>query len=94
MITSISFIFTANITVSLTTVHRFDDSTLRSKILVIVVLNQCVFGKVIVRVGLFWYAHLSAWHITEHASKIDAIINRNGTNKAQGEKVVYFVVVN
>ncbi|EFN9290341.1 site-specific integrase [Escherichia coli] len=35
------------------------------------------------------YAHLSAGHLTEHASKIDAIISRNGTNTAQEEKVVY-----
>ena len=35
------------------------------------------------------YAHLSAGHLTEHASKIDAIISRNGTNTAQEENVVY-----
>ena len=35
------------------------------------------------------YAHLSAGHLTEHASKIDAIIVRNVTNMAQGENVVY-----
>ncbi|EGD4842876.1 integrase, partial [Shigella flexneri] len=30
-----------------------------------------------------------AGHLTEHASKIDAIISRNGTNTAQEENVVY-----
>lgn len=35
------------------------------------------------------YAHLSAGHLTEHASKIDAIIGRNVTNAAQEEKVIY-----
>ena len=35
------------------------------------------------------YAHLSAGHLTEHASKIDAIIGRNVTNTAQEENVVY-----
>ncbi len=38
------------------------------------------------------YAHLSAGHLTEHASKIDAIISRNGTNTAQEENVVYLNV--
>lgn len=27
------------------------------------------------------YAHLSADHLTEHASKIDAILERNGTKE-------------
>ena len=31
------------------------------------------------------YAHLSAGHLTEHASKIGTIISRNGTNTAQEE---------
>lgn len=35
------------------------------------------------------YAHLSARHLTGHASKIDAIISRNDTNTAQEENVVY-----
>lgn len=35
------------------------------------------------------YAHLSAGHLTEHANKIDAILERSGTNMAQGENVVY-----
>lgn len=35
------------------------------------------------------YAHLSTGHLTEHASKIDAIIGRNVTNTAQDEKVIY-----
>ncbi|MBA0187475.1 site-specific integrase [Pectobacterium polonicum] len=35
------------------------------------------------------YAHLSAGHLTEHASKIDAILERNGTNMAQDENVIY-----
>ncbi|HBN1858599.1 TPA: site-specific integrase, partial [Escherichia coli] len=38
------------------------------------------------------YAHLSAGHLTEHASKIDAIISRNGTNTAQEVNVVYLNV--
>ncbi|HID6869883.1 TPA: site-specific integrase, partial [Enterobacter hormaechei] len=38
------------------------------------------------------YAHLSAGHLTEHASKIDAIIGRNVTNTAQEENVVYLNV--
>lgn len=33
--------------------------------------------------------HLSARHLTGHASKIDAIISRNDTNTAQEENVVY-----
>lgn len=35
------------------------------------------------------YAHLSAGHLTEHVSKIDAIIGRNVTNTAQEENVAY-----
>ncbi|WP_230677295.1 site-specific integrase [Pluralibacter gergoviae] len=35
------------------------------------------------------YAHLSAGHLNEHASKIDAILSRNVTNMAQEENVVY-----
>ncbi len=35
------------------------------------------------------YAYLSAGHLTEHANKIDAILERSGTNMAQGENVVY-----
>lgn len=35
------------------------------------------------------YAHLSNDHLSEHASKIDAISNRNVTNMAQEENVVY-----
>ncbi|HHQ5898336.1 TPA: integrase, partial [Enterobacter hormaechei subsp. steigerwaltii] len=38
------------------------------------------------------YAHLSAGHLTEHASKIDAIIGLNATNTAQEENVVYLNV--
>ncbi|WP_144276447.1 site-specific integrase, partial [Cronobacter sakazakii] len=35
------------------------------------------------------YAHLSAGHLSEHASKIDTILNRNVTNMAQEENVIY-----
>ncbi|KSB62992.1 hypothetical protein LFZ48_12825 [Salmonella enterica subsp. salamae serovar 56:z10:e,n,x str. 1369-73] len=35
------------------------------------------------------YAHLSAGHLIEHASKFDAIIGRNITNTAQEKDVVY-----
>lgn len=38
------------------------------------------------------YAHLSAGYLTEHASKINAIIGRNVTNTAQEENVVYLNV--
>ena len=38
------------------------------------------------------YAHLSAGHLTEHASNIDAIIGRNVTNTAQEESGVYLNV--
>lgn len=38
------------------------------------------------------YAHLSAGHLTEHTSKIDAIIGLNATNTAQEENVVYLNV--
>nr|WP_238556134.1 tyrosine-type recombinase/integrase [Dickeya sp. NCPPB 3274] len=35
------------------------------------------------------YAHLSAGHLSEHACKIDAILERNGTNMSQGGNVIY-----
>ncbi|AIA72250.1 hypothetical protein GZ59_34730 [Pectobacterium atrosepticum] len=35
------------------------------------------------------YAHLSSGHLSEHASKIDAILERNGTNMAQKENMFY-----
>ncbi len=35
------------------------------------------------------YAHLSSGHLSEHASKIDAILERNGTNMSQGGNVFY-----
>ncbi|EGT5662636.1 hypothetical protein AGJ34_19040 [Cronobacter dublinensis subsp. dublinensis] len=35
------------------------------------------------------YAHISAGHLSEHASKIDTILNRNVTNIAQEENVIY-----
>lgn len=35
------------------------------------------------------YAHISAGHLSEHASKIDTILNRNVTNIAQEEHVIY-----
>jgi len=35
------------------------------------------------------YAHLSASHLSEHASKIGTILNRHGTNMAQEENVIY-----
>lgn len=38
------------------------------------------------------YAHLSAGHLNEHAGKIDTILNRNVTNMAQEENVVYLKV--
>ena len=38
------------------------------------------------------YAHLSAGHLNEHAGKIDTILNRNVTNMAQEENVVFLKV--
>ena len=35
------------------------------------------------------YANLSTGHLSEHASKIDTILNRNVTNMAQEENVIY-----
>ena len=35
------------------------------------------------------YAHLSTGHLSEHASKIDAILHHNVTNMAQEENVIY-----
>lgn len=35
------------------------------------------------------YDHLSVGHLTEHASKIDAILERNGTDMAQAKNVIY-----